>query len=264
MTDEPDRILDLEGIHNFRDYGGYAAAGGTRVRRGLLWRSGQHCGATPADLDAVARLGLRTVIDLRGDGERARYPCLRPGDFAAEVLFAPGETARQRGAAVHEEAAGDVRTVADARAIMLRTYESLAWRPVLVATFRLYFAALAERDGASLLHCLAGKDRTGLAAALAHHVLGVHPDDAMADYMLTNVAGDPERRIAALNTAISPARAAAMEPGALRTLLSVHPSYLDTALAAIRARDGSLDAYLEGTLGVTAERRAAVRARLLE
>jgi protein-tyrosine phosphatase len=264
VTPDPGRILELEGIHNFRDYGGYPAAAGMRVRRGLLWRSGQHCRATPADLEAVARLGLRTVIDLRGDSERARYPCLRPGDFAAEVLFAPGETARARAAGVHEEAAGVVRTVADARATMVRTYETLAWRPVLVASYRLYFEALAGREGPSLLHCLAGKDRTGLAAALAHHVLGVHPDDAMADYMLTNVAGDPERRIASLNTAIGRERAAAMEPAALRTLLSVGPSYLAAALAAIRERHGSLDAYLADVLAVTAERRAALRARLLE
>ena len=51
-------MLDLEGVYNFRDYGGYPVAGGGRLKRGLLWRSGQHHDATDADLERIAALKL--------------------------------------------------------------------------------------------------------------------------------------------------------------------------------------------------------------
>ena len=258
------RILALEGIHNFRDYGDYAAGDGGRVKAGVLWRSGQHAGGSPADLAAVARLGLCTVIDLRGDSEREAFPCLRAPDFEPAVLFAPGETAALRSMAAHAEAGKGVRTAADVNEAMDRLYRDLAWRPVLVGTLRLYFEALAEREGPSLLHCLAGKDRTGLAAALAHHVLGVHPDDMMADYLLTNEAGDIDRRVADARSTMRNGISPDLDDSALRTLLSVRPEYLTTAFDEIKERHGSVNAYLVDVVHVTPERRAAIRARWLE
>ena len=85
-----DRILTFESIDNFRDYGGYAGADGGTVRSGVLWRSGHHGAASAADLAAVETLDIATVIDLRGDSERAANPCLRHPGFAGEVVFAPG------------------------------------------------------------------------------------------------------------------------------------------------------------------------------
>ncbi len=189
-----ERVRLFEGIHNFRDYGGYAARDG-RLKSGILWRSGQHGGATPADLAGVAEIGIVTVVDLRGDSERQMMPCLRHDDFDGLVLFAPGETAGSE-LAPHEEAGRGITTADQARAAMTRLYVNMPFRDVLVRSLNLYFEALATRDGASLLHCLAGKDRTGLAVALLHRLLGVHEDDVMADYLLTNAAGDEKRRIA--------------------------------------------------------------------
>lgn len=257
-----ERVLHLQGIDNFRDYGGYPAGEGASVRRGMLWRSGQHADATAEDLARVAALGLATVIDLRGDVERARAPCVRPEGFAAEVLFAPGETSGLKGVAVHEESARQIETVTDAHEAMVRSYASMPWRPVLVGSYRLMLRALAEREGASLLHCFAGKDRTGIAAALVHHLLGVHPDDAMADYLLTNTASDIDRRVATAARRIA-SMGADRDLEVVRTLLSVQPEYLDSARAAIVERHGSIDTYLEEVLEVTPERRRALRDRLL-
>ena len=75
------RVLKLDGVHNFRDYGGYAAARGARVKTGLLWRSAQHGDASADDLAAVHALGIKTVIDLRGPSERVAKPCLRHPGF---------------------------------------------------------------------------------------------------------------------------------------------------------------------------------------
>lgn len=258
-----DRILAFEAIDNFRDYGGYAGADGATVRRGVLWRSGHHGAASPTDLREVHDLGIATVIDLRGDSERAANPCLRHPHFAGAVVFAPGETAGLRAAAAHEEAAGEVREFADAQRVMIRLYDGMPWRPVLVETLKLYFAALATSGQPSLLHCFAGKDRTGLAADLLHHVLGVHPDEAMADYLLTNRAASIERRISTGTHAVK-GMGPAMSDEAMRALLSVRPEYLETARSAIAARHGTVDAYLAEVLAVDADRIAAIRSNLMD
>ena len=254
-----DRVLIFEGIHNFRDYGGYAARAG-QLTRGLLWRSGQHAGATPDDLARVRDLNIATVIDLRGDSERAAYPCLRHADFAGEVLFCPGETASRKGRGAHEEMSGRIRTADDAHGVMLRLYQGLPFRDVLTGSWRLYLEALATRNGASLLHCLAGKDRTGLGAALVHHLLGVHHDDIMADYLLTNTAGDVEARIAAQSRNLSNT---SLTDAAMRVVLGVEPEYLDAAFAAIRERYGSAEAYAQDVLHTGPAQVTAMAARLI-
>ena len=255
-----DRVLHFEGIHNFRDYGGYHARAG-RLARGRLWRSGQHAGATAADLARVRDMGIATVIDLRGDSERAAFPCLRHADFAGEVLFEPGETASMQGQAAHAEAADRIRTPADARDRMIRLYQGMPFRGVLTATFALYGRALATQATPSLLHCLAGKDRTGLGAALVHHLLGVHHDDLMADYLLTNTAGNIEARIASQSHSLADM---GLSDAAMRVVLGVEAVYLDTAFAAIRDRHGSVEAYAHEVLGIGPARIAAMEARLVD
>ena len=260
---DQDRILPLDGIRNFRDYGGYAAAGGAKVKRGALWRSGHHHQATAADLDKVAALGLRAVIDLRGDSERSAYPCARHPQFAADVLFEPGETAGLTGAAAHEAAAEGVRTGAQSRAAMVRLNVGMPWRPVLVASMKLYFAELAEGRGPILLHCVAGKDRTGLAVWLTHHALGVHPDDAMADYLLTNVATDLAGRLALGAETVRARYGPQMDDEAVLALMSVAPEYISAGLDAIREQHGSYDQYLAEVVGIEPKQIGKIRANLL-
>ncbi len=257
-----DRVLCLQGVHNFRDYGGYAARGGARLRTGQLFRSGHHVDATPEDLCLIEELNLATIIDLRGDRERALYPCARPKVFRADVIFAAGETAGS-GHAPHVSAAQGVSTAEEAHVAMARLYESMPFRPKLVEVFRLYFKALADNEGASLLHCLAGKDRTGLAVGLLHSLLGVHMDDIMEDYLLTNFAGDAERRIAAGADAVRANMGEMMDDDAVRTVMSVHPAYLETAFSAILAQHGTVEAYARDVLGVSDARRGALEQALL-
>jgi len=255
-----ERVLPLEGVHNFRDYGGYAGSGGARLRTGLLWRSAQHGDATDADLDAIKALHIGTVIDLRGPSERQAKPCRRYPGFAAEVLHHHDETA---GLALHVDAAADAISAADARRAMQELYAGIAWRPNLVPMLRRYFDVLETREGASLVHCVAGKDRTGFAVALLHHVLGVDHDDIMADYLLTNVAGRVEARIAAGALQIRQ-RYGSIDDETVRTLMGVDESYLATAFDAIRARHGGIESYLDEVLGVDAARSEVLRARYLE
>lgn len=255
------RIIPLGGVHNFRDYGGYGTENGGRLRRGILWRSAHHEQASDEDLVAIDALRIDTVIDLRGDDERAAHPCRRAPGFSARVMFAPGITA---GLAPHLAAAGTDITAAVARERMIATYENMPYRPVLMESLRLYLAALAEYDTPSLVHCVAGKDRTGFAVALVHRLLGVHEDDVMADYLLTNVAGRIDERVEQGAAVIRARYGADIADDAIRTLMMVGPAYLDAAFAAIRDRHGTLAQYAEDVLGMTPEQHEAMRDRLTE
>jgi protein tyrosine/serine phosphatase len=132
-----------------------------------------------------------------------------------------------------------------------------------VDLFRRYFRALADSDGAILVHCAAGKDRTGMICALTHHVAGVHRDDMLADYLLTNDEARIAARVATMGRWIERHLGRGASDAALRVAVSVHPAYLERAFAAIEAREGSLDGYLQHTLGLDAAARERVRQRLL-
>lgn len=253
------RVLKLDGVHNFRDYGGYDAADGARVKPGLLWRSAQHGDASDTDLERIHDLGIATVIDLRGPSEREAKPCRRHPDFSAEVLSHPDETA---GLALHTEAADGVLSAAEARAAMMQLYEGIAFRANLVPMLRAYFDVLERAAGPSLVHCVAGKDRTGFAVAMAQHVLGVSRDAIVADYLLTQSAGNIEARIAAGAVQIRE-RHGNIDDQTIRTLMGVEEDYLVTALKAVEDRHGTIDAYLADVLWVDAARRDRLRAQYL-
>nr|WP_137678665.1 tyrosine-protein phosphatase [Parerythrobacter lutipelagi] len=261
---QTDRALPLEGVHNFRDYGGYATSGGSRMKRGLLWRSGQHLEATDADLKAIAALDLQHVIDFRGRSERTSYPCRRHADFAADVVFYDGETAAL---APHVEAAEGVLDVGAAHAKMEALYARLPQREPVLYVMRRYFEVLSkgpgQDGGPSLVHCLAGKDRTGMAVALLHHAVGVHPDDAMEDFLLTNTVGNIDARIAAGAVAVRE-KWGNLSDDTIRVLMGVDERYLVAMRKAVEAEHGSLDAFLKDVLGVTQERREALRLHLTE
>lgn len=261
MTEQrtDDRVLIFDGIHNFRDYGGYPADGG-RLRRGVLWRSGHHRDASKSDLSKVDALGLRTVFDLRGNSERENHPCRRSDSFDAEVILFDGETAS--GIAPHEEAAQGEGPEETAHRRMRWVYRSIPFRPTLNTVLRQYYDVLAMRDAPSLIHCFAGKDRTGIAVWVLHRLLGVHPDDAMEDYLLTNTAGNNEARI---NAAIAAMRATGQEVDErrMRIVMGVAPEYLEVAIGELLARYGSVEAYAEAELDVDKAKVERLRAMLV-
>jgi protein tyrosine/serine phosphatase len=257
-----ERVLELESVHNFRDYGGYAVAGGGRLKHGILWRSGHHYGASESDLGRIGALALETVIDLRGNSERMNCPSPRPEGCTADVRYYDGETA---GLAPHLAAADGVLDAAGARKAMLWLYGDIAFRPSLTSILRDLFAVALIRDGTSLVHCHAGKDRTGIAVALVHHVAGVHHDDIFADYLLTNTVGNNEQRIAdAVAGQADSGTFARIPEAAIRVLMNVDAAFLDAALQAIVARHGSIDSYLDEVLDLDAAGREQLRERLIE
>jgi protein tyrosine/serine phosphatase len=253
-------FIAAEGIHNLRDYGGYAVPDAGRVKTGLLWRSGQHMEASDADLALLHTLDIRTIIDLRGVSERTGFPCRRHPEFAAHVIAHDGETSNSP---PHEGGGGKVTmTPQRARERMIAVYTRMPVNPAMIAMFTRYFAVLDEREGASLVHCFAGKDRTGIAASLLLHVLGVHRDDVIAEFLRTNDA--PSRHV--LERQSLPRMVehyGAIEPEALHNLMGVLPEYIATYFAEVERDHGSIDAYLATILGVDEARKARLRDKLV-
>ncbi|MFN3520922.1 MAG: tyrosine-protein phosphatase [Phenylobacterium sp.] len=254
-----DRILPLEAIDNFRDYGDYLAGAHGRLPRRKLFRSAHHARATAADLQTLADLDVAVIVDLRRPLERDREPSPRPPGFAGQVIECDlGDQAEAPHVAFLRET--DL-TPESARRFFLDYYANAPFEARHGILFRRYFEALAQAPGAVLIHCTAGKDRTGLLAALTHHVMGVHPDDMRADYLLTNQAARLEERLPMVTEALEASLGRRPSETAVRAFLGVQPEYLDAAFAAIEERCGGIDPYLD-EIGVDAAARDRVRARL--
>ena len=256
-----ERVIRLDGVSNFRDYGGYPTKDGGRIKTGVLYRSANHAKASDADLEAIAALGIGVVVDLRRTGERTRDPSRRHPTFAAVVID------NDIGDVADDPWHAFVRT-SDLSSDSFRDhglgyYRDAPFEERHVDLFSRYFRALADTDQAVLIHCAAGKDRTGLLAALTHHVVGVHPDDIMADYLLTNAAINYELVVPHVTEMLTARAGRAPDPAAVRVAIGVQPDYLETSFRVIRDAHGDLDAYLERVLGVDASLRARLEQRLL-
>lgn len=255
------RHIAFDGIDNFRDFGDYAA-GPRRLKRGLLYRSAHQSRATDADLAKLAGMGLSVIVDLRRSNEREREPSRRWDGFAAQVIENDigQDTADEWATFI----AGSDLSVGSFHAYMRDYYRAAPTQRRHIDLYTRYFRALAETTGPVLVHCAAGKDRTGIICALTHHVAGVHDDDIVADYLLTN---QPERMAARLPTMrehvghASGGRVPTDE--ALMTAMRVEAEYLEEAFRVMREGHGSLDGYLDQVLGLTPEVRGRIHDRLL-
>lgn len=242
------RRVPFEHLHNFRDLGGYRTADGRETAWGLLYRADSLGKLTisPADAARFAALGVRTVIDLR-------YPF---------EIKASGRVPAQDGLAYHnlsiehrpydQPALGpDVQP----GPYLAERYREVAEDGPVEIRAALELIA-ADTDGPVVFHCASGKDRTGLIAALVLTLLGV-PDDAVAaDFALTEEVRE------ALITQWSQKYGGRRPgwPGYGRT-----PAEVVTRLYAGLAADyGSVVGYTEQRLGLDADFRARLRARLLQ
>ncbi|HEY2481058.1 MAG TPA: tyrosine-protein phosphatase [Caulobacteraceae bacterium] len=257
------RHLILEGVENFRDFGGYATASGARLRAGRLYRSASHGRATDADLEAIQGLAIAVVVDLRRKHERQRDPSRRHDAFSAEVVENDDGGEAEDDSWVAHVTSSDL-TAASFRDYMFRYYREAPFNPRMIDLYARYFEVLARADGPVLIHCAAGKDRTGILAALTHHVTGVDRDDMMADYLATNDPARAERRLPIVTEAIRDLTGRTPPEAAVRVAMGVEAAYLETAFAAMTEQCGGIDDYLRGTLGLDEARRRAVAAQLTE
>jgi protein-tyrosine phosphatase len=242
------RALPLRGTINLRDVGGYTTVDGRRLRWRTLLRSGALHGLDDTGRAVLAQLGLRTVVDLREDDEVAHdpdrlgrltaqrrqipifgLPATRPaaGDDPAAVLA---------GAATDLEAARVAGARGDLRGIYDHIVDDLGER---LAAAVLALAAPSALP--AIVHCSAGKDRTGLVVALVLDLAGVPTEVIAQDFALTSLFLRDEGG-AALRW-IS-ARTAGDQAGLSDGLLASPPELIVHALERVRSRHGDSLGYL--------------------
>ncbi|MEY8436693.1 tyrosine-protein phosphatase [Atopobiaceae bacterium 24-176] len=264
--------MGLTGVRNARDLGGLATSDGHVVARGRLLRSGELHGASVVDARALADLGLSAVVDFRTERERSSAPdpaALFPG---VDFEFVP---------VISASAAGITRSM-DLRDLLslFREYErgaedrmSEMYAEIVTgdegrAGYHRFFNIVMEagerpRPSAVLWHCSAGKDRTGIAAALLEHALGVPEELVVEDFLASNRFTQPgwAKAVLALGDRhLFPSKVAAM----VHVLYTVEEQSLRRAFDAVRKGWGSVDAYLDRELGMDAERVQRLRELFLE
>jgi protein-tyrosine phosphatase len=240
-----DRDLGLSECLNARDVGGLPLAGGGRTRRGVLLRSDALLTLSPIDAERLARLPLTTVIDLRQPDERERHPSALLGQAHLRVfhveIWQPIHDAGRAPAdpwdlAALYEAALDHAAPAFARAVDI----------------------VSQAPGATLVHCTAGKDRTGLLAALVLEAVGVDRGAVIDDYTLTHERIHPLRERLLVD-----AEARGIARRDFARLLGASAVTLAGALAYLDVRFGGACAYLRRA-GVAEPTLGRLRARLVD
>jgi protein-tyrosine phosphatase len=256
--DVPDRIVPLESVANFRDIGGYLTGAGRRVRRGLVFRSGSLAHLSERDVVYLHQLGLKLVCDLRGMEEVTEGPDRLPADPAPEYLHLPltvQENRRQRLQALIL----NPKSIAPMMPEMYTKY-------MIDGNARLYgglLGRLAEPNNLpTLIHCTAGKDRTGIAVALLLLVLGVPDEVVVADYSLSNLYYATFLELS--QQLVRPVRWLGIHAEDLWPIMVADPETMRTTIAHIREKYGSVEDYLKDAGGLDEAAIARLKTYLLE
>src|SRR3954462_12664642 len=246
MSDSPLRHLALQGASNFRDLGGYATTDGRTTRWRHIFRSNHLGQLTAADIEIVRALGVRSAFDFRGVEERAAGVCVVDEITVHSLPIEPTVVASLRA-----ELARGTLTTTVALELMRESYRNYVLHNT--PRFRNLFGHLLEDRAPLVIHCTAGKDRTGFASALILHALGVSDDVIAEDYLLTNHHYKRD------------ATAAIDLPEDVRNAIgNVEASYLAAAFEAVSSEYGDLETYLRDGLKLGTAEQTALKARYLQ
>ncbi|MEU5842865.1 tyrosine-protein phosphatase [Rhodococcus sp. NPDC047139] len=255
----------IPSLVNLRDIGGCPSSFGGVVRTGVVFRSTDLGGVTDTDIETVDALGIATIFDLRTLGERQRRPDRVPRGARYVGLDVLAD--RQHGsiAASLPEIIADPALAAEAfddgrAAQYLReSYRDFVALPSATASYGVLAEGLAHGEVPALVHCSAGKDRTGWAAASLLLFAGADEDAVFADYLRTNDLLLPQfdalfARFAELGG----------DPEILKPMLGVRREYLEVAIDEALSRYGTIEQYFAEGLGLEDDSLQALRTRLVD
>jgi protein-tyrosine phosphatase len=260
MADTDPISLDLAGATNFRSLGGLPAAGGRRIRPHALMRADRLIGLDDRDWSALARAGLATICDLRSEAERAEHPNRLP----------PGLEVHELNCQVNN----DLRADPSLGRLMLDDPSARGAERVMIEIYRRFPAymgrtltAVVERllaGGAPMLvHCSAGKDRTGFVVAMLLYALEVPEPLIREDYLASKRWPGAVHHRASLAARLGRFMPADQLEAAVDTVIDVREAYLDAALETIREDFGSVPRYLEQAAALDTARLERLRSALL-
>ena len=244
----PAREVTLEGAFNFRDVGGYATTEYRRVSMGKLYRAGDISNLTDADIEEMKRRKIYTVVDFRSENEIAAAPDkLPPG---ADYLSLPAGTGNP---------ADFFKEYTSGLEAMTAFYSDVS---VFREKYRPFFrkVLLLPDSSAMVFHCSAGKDRTGIAAALLLYALDIPMETILTDYVATNYFNREknEKMTDWLMNEHDVDRKMAAE------ILDANPLYLETAFNAIKKQYGSIELFLYREIGIDEAVKSRLREKFLQ
>ena len=249
IDDYLERHYPFEGCFNFRDIGGYLNQDGKRVKKGLYFRAGRQDRMSDKDLSQLSDLKISTQIDLRRPDE-----VLEQGKGPLEAMGA-----KYINIAVIPEGGSDQlnRLVGDTGISGKRYLGYLEFGPT--SWLRL-FGILSELDNLPVvLHCTAGKDRTGVSTAFLLSILGVSRDVIEADYLLTNL--DTERQADFIESTVGYPEAYDRER--MIAIAGVPETAMKDFLDGVESKWGTVVEYLK-KIGITQEQMDTIRYNFLE
>jgi protein-tyrosine phosphatase len=248
-----ERTLLWDGCVNVRDLGGIATEDGGTTRQGAVVRSDNIGGLTPDGWRALARHGVVRIVDLRWPEERAQDP---PRDVAGAVevvhVSVLGPT-YEEGAALYRALDAHIDTVEDPADHYV--YEYVEFLERNRERFAQALAAVADAPGPVVVHCMGGKDRTGLVAALLLRIAGVSLDDIGEDYSLSGP------NLSVTLDAWLESAPDELERGRRQKLSTTPATAMARVIATIEQRYGSVAEYLEAG-GLQPEQIGGLRERL--
>ena len=254
VADSAKRHVVLQGAANFRDLGGYATADGHHVKWGEVYRSADISKLTDADLAILKQKNINYDVDLRGRQESAQAPDkLNPG---MDYILCPAGSNNSlndwmKSIAHAKGTAGDSLMV-----VYYSKTDSLA------ARYKPFFDKLLGLPvGQSLVfHCTAGKDRTGIGAALLLYSLGVPYETIMSDYLASNYY----RKDANTKMINQMVNFMHIDQQVAADMAGVNKEDLDATFNAITQKYGSVDNYLRTEIGLDDTKIAMLKKKFLE
>ncbi|PGH05945.1 hypothetical protein AJ80_08257 [Polytolypa hystricis UAMH7299] len=251
-----------EGISNLRDLGGYAISPTSSVRRGFLYRSARLSTVTPAGATyIVENLGIKTVYDLRSALESEKSPSYEfPSTTRRHVPVFMDQDASPEGLALrYVDYASE-----DGAAGFMRAYREILRGGASGGAYRSMFEHIRDQPDVPLLfHCTAGKDRTGVFAALTLRIAGVKDDDVIGwEYELTE-RGLAELRAEFVEKLIEKMPAFKENPASVDRMLGAKAEAIKAMLAWVDETYGSVEGYMKKEMGFSDECIRTIRRNLV-
>ena len=217
-------------ISNFRDIGGHALPFG-KLLTGRLYRSAAPRQLHASDAQAFGVMRLTTIVDLRGRDEAARSPTLGHDTGSIRMISTPIEP--RTSGRVQQALADGSASAALMRDLMISSYRDYVTEAA--PAFGDALTALLTSDGSALVHCTAGKDRTGFVVAVIQSALGASESDIASDYLRTNTDWDR----ASVSSHLP------LDSDVVAPLLRADMDYLTAAFEEITRHDGSVHGFIE-------------------
>ncbi len=253
IADSTKRKVELQGAVNFRDLGGYTTTDGHHVKWGKVYRSADMSKLTDQDLAVLDKLKIGYDVDLRGAEESRKAPDkLNPN---TDYILCPAGSDNINGSMM--QSLRNIKTGGDS--VMVSYYSNTTY---LADRYKPFFGKLLgmPEDKSLVFHCSAGKDRTGIGAALLLYSLGVPYDTIINDYEASNYyrAAENEKQVKGMVQFMK------IDEGVAKDVLSVRKEYLDATFTAIKKQYGTIDNYLKTQIGLTDKDVKILKAKFLE